>query len=91
MFKGWSIKYNDELKGLIRKLENELESMDEKEVGDQIKKKVTEKLVVLYKKKVSYIKQKLRIKWDFERDRNSQFLDHAVKINSSHNQIQRVE
>lgn len=68
-------------------LEQKLKELDNSEQVDEVRHKVFLQLQEAYQMEISQLKQKARLKWDLEGDKNSRFFHLAVQKRRRINQI----
>lgn len=85
--KDWNTNVNGCINKKIQNLEKEQFALDEEGATSQEKERINLELEQCYKIKSDMLKQKARIKWHLEGDKNSKFFHRVVKHKWKKNQI----
>ncbi|KAK1383697.1 hypothetical protein POM88_021432 [Heracleum sosnowskyi] len=88
--KKWNINQNGNIESKIKRAEKELEELEE--IGDDTGQalNMAVKLHELYNIREQMLKQKARVQWDLEGDKNTRFYHQAIQKRRKKNCIRKV-
>lgn len=88
--KEWNIFHNGKIDNRIKECEKTIENLEDHGVGGKVLDDNKIELKSLYSTRAQMLKQKARIKWQLEGDRNTRFFHQAIHKRRKKNHINKI-